>query len=258
VSEEAPRVSIVTGASAGIGAAIARAFVALGWPVAVGARRSERLEKVGAELRSSGVPVVVHPLDTADPASIDVFFEEAERELGPVEVLVNNAGLCHPGLLHEVPAQKLAYEVAANLVGPMLLARRAVASMLEGGRRGDLVFVSSENAVRPRPYQVAYTASKSGLEGLARSLRMELEGTGIRSTIVRPGPTGTEFGRDWEPGVLERLLEAWRYWGVQRHLRWMPADRVAAAVTTAVCAPPGTHLDEIQLMPEGPPSRGES
>ena len=116
MSEGAPRVSIVTGASAGIGAAIARALVALGWPLAVGARRSERLEKVGAELRSSGVPVVVHPLDAADPASIDAFFEEAERELGPVEVLVNNAGLCHPGLLHEVPAQELASFSARILV----------------------------------------------------------------------------------------------------------------------------------------------
>lgn len=257
MSGERARVSIVTGASAGIGAAIAGALAARGWPVALGARRSERLEKVGAELRASGVPVLVHPLDVADRASIDAFFDATERELGPVEVLVNNAGLCTPGLLHEVAAEELEYEVAANLVGPLLLARRAVGSMLEGGRRGDLVFVSSENAIRPRPYQVAYTASKSGLEGLARSLRMELEGTGIRSTIVRPGPTGTEFGRDWRPGVLEKLLESWRYWGVQRHLRWMPPERVASAVTAAVSAPPGTHLDEIQIMPEGPPRRGE-
>jgi NAD(P)-dependent dehydrogenase (short-subunit alcohol dehydrogenase family) len=251
-----PRVCLVTGASAGIGAAIARALVAQGWPVALGARRAERLEKVGAELRSSGVPVLVHALDVADRSSLDAFFEAAERELGPVDVLVNNAGLCTPGLLHEVAPEDLAYEVAANLIGPMLLARRAVASMLEGGRRGDVVFISSENAIRPRPYQVAYTTTKSGLEGLARSLRMELEGTGIRSTIVRPGPTGTEFGRDWKPGVLEKLLESWRYWGVQRHLRWMPPESVAAAVTSAVCAPPGTHLDEIQIMPEGPPRGG--
>lgn len=251
------RVSIVTGASAGIGAAVAGALVALGWPVALGARRADRLEKVGAELRASGVPVLVHPLDMADRSSIDAFFAAAERELGAVEVLVNNAGLCTPGLLHDLGEEELEYEVAANLVGPLLLTRRAVASMLEGRRRGDLVFVSSENAVRPRPYQVAYTAAKSGLEGLARSLRMELEGTGIRSTIVRPGPTGTEFGRDWKPGMVEKLLESWRYWGVQRHLRWMPPERVAEAVATAVSAPPGTHLDEIQIMPEGPPRRGE-
>ncbi len=251
------RVSIVTGASAGIGAAIARSLVAEGWPVALGARRPERLEKVGDELGSRGVPVLVRSLDVADPGSIRSFFEATERELGPVEVVVNNAGLCTPGLLHEVGEDDLVYEVAANLVGPMLLARRAVASMLAGGRRGDLVFVSSENAVRPRPHQVAYTATKSGLEGLARSLRMELEGTGIRSTIVRPGPTGTEFGRDWKPGVLEALLGSWQYWGVQRHLRWMPPEHVAAAVLTAVQAPPGTHLDEIQLMPEGPPRQGE-
>ncbi|MEN8181523.1 MAG: SDR family NAD(P)-dependent oxidoreductase [Myxococcota bacterium] len=246
------RVCLVTGASAGIGAAIARGFAELGWPVAIGARRPERLEKVGAELEAGGARVLLQSLDVSKRASLDAFFEAAEKRLGPVDVLVNNAGLCVPGLLHEVAPEDLEFEVATNLVGPLLLARRAVASMRATGRRGDLVFVSSENAIRPRPYQVAYTATKSGLEGLARSLRMELEGTGIRSTIVRPGPTGTEFGRDWDPGVLQRLLESWRYWGVQRHLRWMPPESVARAVLGAVTAPPGTHLDEIQLMPEGP------
>jgi NAD(P)-dependent dehydrogenase (short-subunit alcohol dehydrogenase family) len=67
-------------------------------------------------------------------------------------------------------------------------------------RAGDLVFISSENVTAPRPYQPGYTASKWGLEGLARTLRLELDGTGIRSTIVRPGPTyPTDFARGWDP-----------------------------------------------------------
>jgi NAD(P)-dependent dehydrogenase (short-subunit alcohol dehydrogenase family) len=248
-----PRTALVTGATSGIGAAIALAFGRLGWRVALGGRRLERLRAKAAEVEAAGGTVLALPLEMADPASIDAFFDTAEKELGPADVLVNNAGTCIPGLLHEVRPDDLRYEAAANLVGPMLLARRAVRSLLERGARGDLVFISSENAVRPRPYQVGYTATKMGLEGVARALRMELEGTGIRSIIVRPGPTGTEFARDWDPAVLERLLEVWRRWGVQRHLRWMPPSSVADAVLAAVLAPPGTRLDVVELMPEDPP-----
>ena len=81
---------------------------------------------------------------------------------------------------------------------------------------------------------------------------MELEGTGIRSTIVRPGPTASEFGRNWEPALLERILRSWKRWGVQRHLHLMPVESVARAVVAAVTTPPGTHLDVVQVMPEGP------
>jgi NAD(P)-dependent dehydrogenase (short-subunit alcohol dehydrogenase family) len=250
----APRVALVAGASSGIGAAVARAFGALGWPVALGARRGEKLREVALEVEKAGGRAFAHALDLASPASIDAFFDAAERALGPADVLVDNAGICVPGLLHEVRPEDLAAELATNLLGPMLLARRAVASLLARGAPGDLVFVSSENAVSPRPFQAGYTASKWGLEGLARVLRMELEGSGIRSTIVRPGPTApTDFARGWEPALVKKLLVTWKQWGVQRHLRWMPPESVAQAVVTAVTAPPGTHLDVIQVMPEGPP-----
>ena len=90
--------------------------------------------------------------------------------------------------------------------------------------------------------------------GFFEDVRMELEGTGIRSTIVRPGPTGSEFGRDWDPKLIQRILASWKYWGVQRHFKMMPAESVAAAVVSVVSAPPGTHIDVVQVMPEGPPS----
>jgi NAD(P)-dependent dehydrogenase (short-subunit alcohol dehydrogenase family) len=249
---------LVTGASSGIGAAVARALGKLGWAVALGARRGARLEEVARDVEKAGGRPFVHALDIALPSSIDTFFDAAERELGPVDVLVNNAGVCIPGLLHEVSPPDLELEVATNLLGPLLLARRAVRSMLDGQRRGDLVFVSSENAIRPRPFQIGYTATKMGIEGAARVLRMELEGTGIRAAIVRPGPTGTEFGRSWDPGLLKKLLEVWRYWGLQRHLHWMPPESVARAVVNAVTAPVGTHFDVIEVMPEVPRNRTRS
>ena len=250
----APRKAIVAGASSGIGAAIARACGERGWSVALGARRTEKLLDVAVEVEKAGGRAFAHPLDLADPASIDAFFDASERAQGPVDLLVNNAGICVPGLLHVVAPEEFQREIATNLVGPALLARRAIASLLARGAPGDLVFVSSENAVAPRPFQPGYTASKWGLEGLARTLRLELEGTGIRATIVRPGPTApTDFARSWDAKLVKRVLGTWKYFGIQRHLRWMPPESVARAVIGAVTAPAGTHADVIQLMPEAPP-----
>jgi len=253
MSDTTARSAIVAGASSGIGAAIARACAERGWSVALGARRTEKLLDVAVEVEKAGGRAFAHPLDLAEPASVDAFFDTAERALGPVDLLVNNAGICVPGLLHEVAPADFQREIATNLVGPALLARRAIASLLARGAPGDLVFVSSENAVAPRPFQPGYTASKWGLEGLARTLRLELEGTGIRATIVRPGPTApTDFARGWDPGLVKRLLLTWKYFGIQRHLRWLPPESVARAVLAAVTAPAGTHTDVIQVMPEAP------
>ena len=254
MDDSKPRNAFVAGASSGIGAAIARAFAAQGFALALGARRADKLGEVALEAEKAGARAFAHALDMADPASIDAFFDAAERALGPVDVLVNNAAICAPGLLHEVEPADFQREIATNLIGPALLARRAIASLLARDAPGDLVFISSENVVAPRPFQPGYTASKWGLEGLARTLRLELEGTGIRSTIVRPGPTyPTDFARGWNPALLARLLETWKRLGLQRHMRWMPAERVAETVVAAVRVPAGTHLDVIQLMPEAPP-----
>ncbi|MDJ0868875.1 MAG: SDR family NAD(P)-dependent oxidoreductase, partial [Myxococcota bacterium] len=250
---EGPRTALVTGASAGIGAAIARALGALGWRVAVGGRREDRLAEVARDVEKAGGTAFAAPVEVSDPASLDAWFDASEAALGPLDVLVSNVAICVPGLLHELEPADIERELVTNLRAPMLLARRAIRSLRAREAPGDLVFVSSENAIRPRPFQAGYTATKMGVEGLAQVLRMELEGTGIRSTIVRPGPTGTEFARDWDEGVLQRLLRAWRYWGLQRHLRWMPPESVARAVVATVTAPPGTHFDVVQVMPEAPP-----
>jgi len=254
-SERARRTAIVAGASSGIGAAIARALGAEGFAVALGGRRTDKLQDVAREVEKDGGRAAALALDLEDVASIDAFFEHCERALGPADVLVNNAGICVPGLLHEVRPEDLQREIATNLVGPALLARRMIASLLARGSRGDLVFISSENVTSPRPFQPGYTASKWGLEGLARTLRLELDGTGIRSTIVRPGPTfPTDFANGWDPAIVKRLLTTWKAFGIQRHLRWMPADSVAQAVVAVVTAPPGTHFDVIALGPEAPPA----
>ena len=72
----------------------------------------------------------------------------------------------------------------------------------------------------------------------------------MSSTIVRPGPTGSEFGASYSPELSRRMLASWKHWGIMRQLHWMPAESVARAVVSVVTAPPGTHLDLVQVMPE--------
>jgi NADP-dependent 3-hydroxy acid dehydrogenase YdfG len=248
----AARTAIITGASSGIGAAIAAAFGALGWRVALGARRVDKLGEVAADVEKTGGRAFVHALDVGDPESIERFCAASEAALGAAGVLVSNAGVGVPGLLHELPAEELERELRVNLLGPMLLARRTLPAML-AARRGDLVFVSSMNVVEPRPYQVGYTAGKAGVEGMAGALRRELEGTGVRTIVVRPGATRSEFGFGWSPDVLVPLLDSWKRWGMLRHLDMMDGTHVADAVVAAVTAPPGVSMDVVQVTPEQSP-----
>jgi NADP-dependent 3-hydroxy acid dehydrogenase YdfG len=254
-SDEAPRTALVTGASSGFGAAIARAFGARGWSVAIGARRMQPLEAVGGEVKAAGGKAFVHRLDVTKPDSIAAFVDASEQALGPPDVVVSNAGLSIPGELADLSEDDLRTEVETNLLGPMWLSRRVLPGLRER-RRGDVVFVTSLNAVLPRPLQLGYTATKAGLEAMVRVLQMELEGSGVRATIVRPGPSKTEFGWDWDPEMIQRILDSWKLWGVLRHHNFLTPEAIANAVLTAVTAPPGTHIDLIQVNPEGPLAEG--
>ena len=248
------RTAVVTGASSGIGAAIARTLGRHGFPVALGARRTDRLAAVAREVEDAGGRAFAHPLDVTQPASIDAFFTAVESALGAPEVVVSNAGIGVPGALDELAVEDLQRDIATNLVGPMLVARRALPAM-RGRRRGDLVFVSSMNAVAPRPLQLGYTAAKAGVEAMAHTLRMELEGTGVRAIVVRPGPTRSEFGFGFGPEILARIMDSWKQWGFLRHMELLEGEDVAAAVVAAVSAPPGVSFDVIQVNPEGPRGR---
>jgi NADP-dependent 3-hydroxy acid dehydrogenase YdfG len=247
-----PRVALVTGASSGFGEATAVALGRLGWRVAMGARRLQKLKGVGRAVEEAGGKAFVHALDVTVPSSIDDFVEAAEAHLGPIDVAVSNAGMAVPGTLPELDLDDLRREIDTNLFGPMVLVRRVLPGMLER-HKGDLCFVTSLNSVVPRPLQLGYTASKAGLEAMARVLQMELEGTGVRSSVVRPGPSKTEMGWDWSPAIHKRILESWARWGVLRHHHYLQPEVIAQAVITAVTAPPGSHLDLIQVNPEMPP-----
>jgi NADP-dependent 3-hydroxy acid dehydrogenase YdfG len=245
------RPAVVTGASSGIGEATARALARAGYPVILGARRVPRCEEIAEQLRASGCEAQALALDLAEPDSIEEFAHKSQSIFGDVEILVSNAGRSGPGRVFELSPQEFATTVAVNLVGAQHLAHLLVSSMVTR-RRGDAVFVTSETVREPRPGAAGYVASKWGLEGLARALQMELEGTGVRATIIRPGQTLTEMGSDWDQQMTTDVLNSWIHWGLARHDGFLRPEGVAGAVVSAVSVPRGTHLAIVDVQPEAP------
>ncbi|WP_040802665.1 SDR family oxidoreductase [Nocardia concava] len=245
------RPAVVAGASSGIGAATAEALAALGHPVALGARRVEICETLAEKIRADGGEAFAGRLDVADTASVDEFISAAEEALGPTEILVSGAGDLEFGKGWEMDPDLFESQVRVHLVGAQRLAHRVLPGMIER-QRGDFVIIGSDCAVRARPGAGAYNAAKTGVEAFATQLRMELEGTGVRSSIVRPGQTLTGMGMQATPEVVGPLLENWVKWGFARHANFLrPAD-LAAAVTAVVSTPRGSHLVLVEVQPEAP------
>ena len=245
------RPAVVTGASSGIGAATARTLARAGLPVVLGARRVEACESLARQIRDEGGEAAAFHLDLSDPAAITGFAKEAEDAFGPVEVLVSNAARNIPGSGLETSPDDFEEVLRVNVGGAQRLVRAFGASMVER-RRGDLVFVTSDVVAHPRPRMAAYVSSKWGLEGFVTALQMELEGTGVRAVIVRPGPTLTGMGMDWDPEVTGEVLAEWTRWGLARHSSFLRPEGVALAIAHAVAAPRGTHLSIVEVQPEAP------
>lgn len=244
---------VVSGASSGIGTAVAEAFVASGHPVSLGARRLDRLDEIADKLRADGGEVFTHRLDVTDAGSVREFAAATVEALGQVEVLVSNAGRLQPGVLHELDSEDLAADLDVNVLGTHRLVRAFVPGMVER-RRGDVVLLSSDVADQVRPYVAGYATSKWGLEGMARSMRYELEGTGVRLSVVRPGPTLTEMGMDWDAEATEMVLEQWVRLGLARSSYFLKARSIADAVHHVATLRRGVHIPYLEVQPEVPPA----
>jgi len=227
-----------------------------GHPVVLGARRLDRLEQVASEIRERGGEAHALRLDLSDPGSIEPFAKAATEVLGEIEILVSAAGLSLPDSVVEPAPDEFARTLEVNLLGVHRLIALLLPEMVRRGR-GDVVFVTSEVVRHPRVRTSAYVASKWGLEGYARTLQMELEGTGVRASVVQPGQTVTEMGSDWDPEETTEVLGEWIRWGVARHHHFLQPDAVAGAVRTIVEAPRGVHLTLVEVRPEAPPRKEE-
>ena len=253
-----PRVAVVTGASAGIGRAIAVGLGELGWTVGLGARRVAQLEETAKLVADAGGTPLVHVLDVTDAASIEAFCECIRAEAGAIQVLVNNAGTALPGAIHEMSDEDHRRIVETNLLGPMLLSRRVVAQLRAGSAPGDIVFISSDATVNKRPYLATYLSTKAGIEAFAQTLALESEGVEIRSSIVRVGPTLTGFADDWDLAIFDELMPRWQKFGIQRHFNTMQPEDVARAVVSVVTAPAHMWVPIVELQPNPPRDDGPS
>ena len=245
------RGAVITGASSGIGLATAEALALAGHPVVLGARRIDDLEMAAARIRENGGEA--HPifLDLADPATIEAFCSTARDALGEIEIIVANAARNQVGSVLETSPEEFEEVMSVNVAGTHRIIQTLLPEMVTR-QRGDVVFITSDVVVNPRPSMVAYVASKWGLEGYARALQMELEGTGIRATVVRPGPTLTGMGMDWDADVTNAALDLWRKWGLSRHDNYMRPAGVAEAVMAVVEMARGTHITTLEIHPEAP------
>jgi NADP-dependent 3-hydroxy acid dehydrogenase YdfG len=255
-AQPARRPVVISGASSGIGAAAALTLARAGHPVALGARRVEKCAEIVEQIRAAGGEAVAHPLDVTDVTSVEAFTKAVTADLGDIEVLVSNAGRVAPGIVHEVETERFAAEIDLNLVGAHRLVRAFVPAMVER-TRGDVVFVSSDVAVRARPFLPSYAAGKWGLEGMAHAMQMELEGSGVRVSIVRPGPTWSEMGSDWDDAEAADVLTGWVKFGLARHPHFLKPVALADAIASIVSAPRGVHLNLVEVNPEAPLARKE-
>ena len=184
---------LVTGASSGIGADIARELVRRGHGVTLIARREERLRELADELSDSGPRVEVIACDVTDAAArAQLIARLAQLELS-VEVLVNNAGYGSGGLFQDLDGESEVQMVKTNCEAIVALCAEYVPQMVERGR-GAIMIVGSSAGYQPLPRQATYAATKAFANSFSDALGADLHGTGVSVTSLRPGPVATEFG----------------------------------------------------------------
>jgi NAD(P)-dependent dehydrogenase (short-subunit alcohol dehydrogenase family) len=190
----AGRVALVTGASRGIGAATGQALAAAGARVALLARTVGHLEEVASAIQATGGEALALPCDMADPAAVRRALERVTAELGPVDIVINNAAVAWPlGPTAQVDEAHWIEALAINLTGPFVAIRTVLPGML-ARRWGRIVNISTGAAIGSGLVSGnAYSVSKAGLEMLAVNLAAELENTGVLAHVVRPGVVETEM-----------------------------------------------------------------
>ena len=212
---------LVTGGNRGIGLAIARAFQANGDKVAITSRSGEGPEDL-----------FTVQADVTDMASLDAAFEKIEEDHGPVEVLVNNAGITNDQLLLRMSEEDFEQVINTNLTGSFRALKRATRGMVRL-KKGRVIFISSVVGLYGSPGQVNYAASKSGLVGMARSLTRELGSRNITANVVAPGYIDTEMTQELSEDLqkqYKQAIPAGRFAApeeVANVVRWLASDEAS-------------------------------
>ncbi|HLM12269.1 MAG TPA: glucose 1-dehydrogenase [Reyranella sp.] len=202
------KVALVTGASSGLGVHFARTLAAAGASVAIAARRVERLSSLQAELQTPDADAVAVALDVQSGDSITAAFAAVEQALGPIDIVVNNAGISIVKPALEMPVEDWDAVVNTNLRGAWLVAQAAGKRWLMGKRPGVIVNIASILGLRTIGQVAPYNASKAGLIHLTRALAMEWARHDIRVNAICPGYIETEMNGDfWKTPAGQRLID---------------------------------------------------
>lgn len=238
------KVALVTGASSGIGAAVARALAAEGAAVGLGARRVDRLEALALDIRDSGGSALPCRVDVTVRSEVDAFAASVLKAFGRLDILVNNAGVMPLSPVEAFRVDDWERMVDVNVKGVLYGIAAALPTMLEQGA-GHIVNIGSLAGRRPFPGGSVYSATKFAVRSLTAGMQLELSSSrGIRVTDVQPGVVETEL-LDHVPDaeVRQRFDAAWA--GKEP----LQADDVAAAVVYAVTAPARVNVNEILIRP---------
>lgn len=226
--ESSRPVALITGASSGIGEALARQFAANGYAVVLAARRREALDDLAAELsRACGVPCLPVVADVAREADCRALVSQAAEKLGRIDVLINNAGLSMRAPFAEVEMSVLERLMLVNFWGAVYCTQAALPWLLRS--RGSIVGVSSVAGFRGLPYRTGYSASKFALEGFLESLRTELLPTGVHVLTACPGFTRSNIRQTALAADGSQQGESPR-----NEASMMTAEEVAGAIYRAV------------------------
>jgi NAD(P)-dependent dehydrogenase (short-subunit alcohol dehydrogenase family) len=237
----AGKVALITGASSGIGEAIAAAFAAEGASLVLAARGAERLGAITARLQGAGASVAAVPTDVSREAEVLALFQHAVASFGTVDVLVNNAGTAARTPTDELTLAEWQRVIDVNLTAAFLCAREAFRLMKPRGG-GRIINIGSVSAKVPRANSAPYTTSKFAVEGLTRSLALDGRPFGIAVSVLHPGNTTSGFwaGRE-EAAQREGVMDA------------ADVARVALAMASL---PAGVNLLEAVMLPVSMPFLG--
>jgi len=191
------RVALVTGASSGIGRAIAIAFAAAGAKVALGARRLDRLESIAASIREAGGEAFAVALDVTDRASLVAAFDAINDRFGVIDLVFNNAGIAQPAMFLKTDASTLESTMATNFTAAWHVAQEAARRLVAARKPGSIINVTSLLGLGVGPGYAAYAASKAALAQATRAMALEFVRYGIRVNALAPGWFVTEMNADY-------------------------------------------------------------
>jgi NAD(P)-dependent dehydrogenase (short-subunit alcohol dehydrogenase family) len=227
------QVALITGATRGIGLAIAQALAAEGSTLVITGRDEKSLSRISRELASAKIKVLARPCDVRDPQSIDDLFRAIRKKFQRLDILINNAGIAHANLtLDKLPLPLWQDVIETNLTGTFLVTQAALAIMKRGGT---IVNNLSIAANRVFAGSAAYVASKHGALGLTNTLREELRPKGIRVIALLPGATNTDIWNSFWPDAPRKKM--------------MSAATVAAAVVNAILLPSNATVETLEILP---------